>query len=94
MPPPTPPPSANPSALHLKLLPNLFFVCQLPITAPHEKLLSLLTGPSDKFLSVTRTSEELSVVGEEGAISTVDDDEDVELKWRCIKILGPMEFGV
>ena len=49
--------------------------------------LSLLTkAPGERFISVTRTDEEISVVYEA-------ENADAEASWRCIKISGPMDFG-
>lgn len=39
------------------------------------------------LLSVTRTAEEISIVGQ---CSTEDE---AEGEWRCLKIVGPMPFG-
>lgn len=86
------PPPFEHTAFHLALLPNLYFVKQLPAsTELTENVLSLLNGPG--FFSITRTPEEVSIVGE------VTDDPRVESlseglrNWRCIQIAGPMEFG-
>lgn len=86
-----PPPSEH-EAFHLALLPNIYFVKQLPTSAElPEHVLSLLNGPG--FFSITRTREEISIVGE------ITDNPQVRSlsggfgEWRCIKIAGPMEFG-
>ena len=73
-------------ALRLSLLPRPFFVRQSP-NVPHDALSALSTDPHPRFLSVTRTAEEWSVVGE------CADDADPGAKWRCIKVAGPMDFG-
>ena len=50
-------------AFHLALLPNVYFVKQLPGSSKlPETVLSLLNDPG--FFSITRTSEEISIVGE------------------------------
>lgn len=88
----TMPPPFEHEAFHLTLLPNAYFVKQLPTSSElPENVLSLLNGPG--FFSITRTSEEISIVGE------ITDDPRVQSlsggvgEWRCIKIAGPMEFG-
>jgi hypothetical protein len=79
-----PPPSTH-SCLDLTLYPELYFVSQVKeITADLFK--SFSTG---RFFSVTRTSDEISIVGEAG-----DDMPVEEAKWRCIRIAGPMDFGM
>lgn len=52
---------------------------------------ALSSDTSGRFLSITRTAEEISIVGEATAILAVDVDDS---KWRCINIAGPMEFGL
>ena len=90
--PPTMPPPFEHDAFHLILLPNTYFMKQLPTSAElPEHVLSLLNGPG--FFSITRTPEEISIVGE------LTDNPQVQSlsgglgDWRCIKIAGPMEFG-
>lgn len=43
-------------------------------------------GESRRFISLTRTDEEISIVYEAK-------ESDGEATWRCIKIAGPMDFG-
>lgn len=76
--------------LHLTLLDKNFFVVKLE-SIDEGLLASLRTGPSSVF-SVTRTPEEISVAGEvfEGMSQHFQDNSG----WRCIKIAGPMEFGM
>ncbi len=82
-----PPPSDHP-AFQLSLLLRPFKVEQFkpeqPI--PHKYIELLANGNAGRFVSVTRTDEETSVVVE-------CLDEDTEATWRCIKIAGPMDFG-
>jgi len=86
------PPPFEHVAFHLTLLPNIYFVKQLPASAElPENILSLLNELG--FFSITRASEEISIVGE------ITDNPRVQSlsggfgNWRCIKIAGPMEFG-
>ncbi|KAK7465443.1 hypothetical protein VKT23_005421 [Stygiomarasmius scandens] len=83
-----PPPSDHP-CLHLHILPKPFFVAKLE---PHEQVPAavadaLLKG--DKFISLTRTKEELSFVGEENEALP---EPFRNCTWRGIKVQGPMEF--
>jgi hypothetical protein len=81
-----PPPIIHP-CLHLEILPETFYVKQYPPAGevPPEVLSELnVTKARSGIFSVTRTAEEISVVGE--AHGDAGD-------WRCIKIAGPMEFG-
>jgi hypothetical protein len=86
-----PPPSNHPS-LYLQILEQSCFVTQLQPNAaiPAPFLEALRSNDSRRFLSITRTAEEISIVGEVSAILPVNADES---KWRCIKIAGPMDFG-
>jgi len=87
-----PPPSSHPS-LFLRLLKQPFFVTQLQPNAaiPVPFIEALSSDNSGRFLSITRTAEEISIVGEVTSIFPVDVDDS---KWRCINIAGPMEFGL
>ena len=44
-----------------------------------------------RFWSVTRTDEELSVVLPE---ETVSAGWEAEMGWRCLKVLGPLDFSL
>ncbi|KAK7058428.1 hypothetical protein VNI00_002062 [Paramarasmius palmivorus] len=87
------PPPLNHPSLNLQVLPETWFVVQLPpqetVPAPILEALSKDTG---KGLSVTRTPEELSIAGawREG----FPDAFKGECTWRCIKIAGPMSFSL
>jgi hypothetical protein len=79
------PPPLNHPSLNLQVLPETWFVVQLPpqetVPAPILEALSKDTG---KGLSVTRTPEELSIAGawREG----FPDAFKGECTWRCIKV--------
>ena len=70
--------------LRLSLLAAPFFVRKMEAVTPD--LLQQLSATSEVF-SITRTPEEVSVVGQCAS------DDDPEAKWKCFKIAGPMEFG-
>jgi hypothetical protein len=72
--------------LVLVLLPGAFAVCRL---GPDEVIPSWLS--SCDFWSITRTDEELSVVVPEGA---VPDTWHAQKGWRCLKVQGPLDFGL
>jgi len=79
-------------AFHLALLPHIYFVKQLPSSSTLPgNVLSLLNGPG--FFSITRTSEEISIVGEITDNPQIQSLTRGDGEWRCIKIAGPMEFG-
>ncbi len=46
---------------------------------------------SGEFFSVTRTTDELSIVCPE---NVVIDSDSSEPDWRCIKVLGPLDFSM
>ncbi len=90
-----PPPYDSP-AFNLRLLPTPYTVTQLAPSEPRpQKYIDALTEPSSAFaddgklrmLSVTRTSEEISIVEE------VSEGMEGEGEWRCVRIAGPMAFG-
>ncbi|KAJ3763405.1 ACT domain-containing protein [Lentinula raphanica] len=86
-----PPPIDHP-CLHLHVLPDLFFVCKLEPNGPiPQSILNLLIEDS-RFLSLTRTPEEISISGQwHDGIPEVFKPKAV---WRCIKLRGPMEFSL
>jgi hypothetical protein len=87
---PMPPPS-NHQALYLRLLELSYFVTQLqPNATIPAPFVDALSHDSGRLLSITRTADEISIVGEVNAILPVNADDS---KWRCIKIAGPMDFG-
>ncbi|KAG1765111.1 ACT domain-containing protein [Suillus occidentalis] len=82
-----PPPLIHPS-LELELLAQTFFVKQFPVNAGVPAAIASGLNAAQQtpgVFSITRTGEEISVVG-----MAVDDDGE----WKCIKIAGPMEFGL
>ncbi|KAI0375699.1 hypothetical protein BV20DRAFT_984630 [Pilatotrama ljubarskyi] len=86
-----PPPSDHP-IFRLRLLDRPLKVLQLkPNEEVPEEYIRLLTGTgiiaNDRFISVTRTDEEVSVV-----LDSPQDDGGAT--WRCIKIAGPMDFDI
>lgn len=87
-----PPPLDHPS-LHLSVLPNDFFVLQLKHNEiDDDVLINLTRQPPERFFSLTRTVEEVSVVGEvHKELSKRYHDNS---GWRCIRIAGPMEFNL
>ncbi|KAJ7459101.1 ACT domain-containing protein [Mycena galericulata] len=88
------PPLDHPS-LHLHVLPGAFFVRKLDPSKVAETLQSLFQDSKDdgeSFLSITRTSEELSVAGQYQ--DGMPEGYKEFAGWRAIKIAGPMEFNL
>ncbi|KAK0246225.1 ACT domain-containing protein [Armillaria nabsnona] len=85
------PPSDHPS-LHLTVLPNDFFVVQLKHNEIDGDVLINLTSRPERFFSLTRTAEEVSVVGE--IHKDLSQRYHENSGWRCIRIAGPMEFNL
>ncbi|KAH8120044.1 ACT domain-containing protein [Phellopilus nigrolimitatus] len=86
-----PPPSDHP-ALSLILFAESLIVHKLPIDEPiPDNLLNLLTKNTtqDSFISISRTSEEVSIVAHASSSPALNVP-----RWRCIKIKGPMDFGL
>ncbi|MEZ4701284.1 MAG: ACT domain-containing protein [Rhodothermales bacterium] len=70
--------------MHLTLLPEPMAVCRLPPDAPLPA--GVLDAP---FCSVTRTTDELSIVLEARRAQA---GWKAELGWRMFKVAGPMDF--
>lgn len=85
------PPSDHP-CLELSVKDTPFFVKKLEPSAiiPEFFLKEFAAGYSGRFLSITRTPDEISIVGEAHDSYGMLEE---EVKWRCIKIAGPMDFG-
>jgi hypothetical protein len=75
----------SPPQLSLILLPGSFVVCKLDADS---RIPSWATAGS--FVSITRTSDELSIVCEEALIP-----EGVKCArgWRCLRVAGAMDFS-
>ncbi len=73
--------------MNLSLQPEILAVCQLPATAPIPAWAAQATG----FVSITRTSEELSIVC---AASVVPTGVKQESGWRAFKVEGPLDFAL
>lgn len=71
--------------LALSVLPKTFVICKLPADAPVPAWAS-----QGKFSSITRTSEELSVVAESDEIP---ENLRGDINWRAMKALGPFAFS-
>jgi len=87
------PPPSDHDALVLELLDDVFAVQQIPIneSIPNHVLKRLGESGGQNFVSVTRTNEEISIVYNSTHAPIVDQS---LAKWRCIKIRGPMDFGL
>lgn len=87
-----PPPSTN-AALHLQVLAEPFFVIQLGDNQEMVPcILKELTSGKGEFFAVTRTKEEVSIVGE--AYKRMPKMYEEQCVWKCIKIRGPMEHSL
>jgi len=76
----------NQHELELILLPDLYAICRLSKDAPVPEW-----NASNKFFSITRTSNELSLVCPQ---SVVPEDILCERSWRCLKLVGTMDFSM
>ena len=73
--------------MKLSLLKEELTVCQLPPDAPMPQW---AVGPVS-FLSITRTTEELSIVCEAGF---APQSAKQEPRWRAFKVDGPLDFAL
>lgn len=69
----------------LELLPDTLAICRLDIDA------HVPDWAQGKFVSITRTSEELSIVCSQ---EFVPDNVQVEREWRCLRIVGKLAFSL
>jgi len=93
------PPPSDHDALSLELLNDIFAVQQIPVDEPiPSHVLRRLGEPGGSeqlnFVSITRTNEEISIVYNATQSPDVPDADQELAKWRCIKIRGPMDFGL
>ena len=73
-------------SLSLSILPQRLAICRL---FPDEPIPEFLAH--SQFWSVTRTRDELSVILPEEIVPA---DWKAETGWRCLKVLGPLDFGL
>ncbi len=71
--------------LTFRRLPATFAVCRLPPDAPIPAL------PASLFTSITRTSDELSIVCR---VDQAPQNAKCELSWICFKLEGPFPFSL
>jgi len=71
-------------SLSLIILPQRFSICRLS----SDELIPTFLSHS-QFFSITRTSEELSIVLSEEMVPA---DWKAETGWRCLKVIGPFDF--
>jgi uncharacterized protein len=76
---------ASTRKLSLSLLPKSFVICRLAAEAPIPAW-----ATRGDFFSITRTSEELSLVTE---MERVPADLRAEISWRAMKAHGPFDFS-
>jgi hypothetical protein len=77
--------------LSLIVLSDLYAVCRLDHDARLPDWLPL--NGSEALVSITRTADELSIVcAQEHIPATLEAH--LEKGWRCLKVLGPLDFGL
>ena len=70
--------------MKLLLLSGTFAICRL---APDEPIPKWATG---EFVSVTRTTDELSIVCRDDQVPA---EADAERCWRCLRVAGTLDFS-
>ena len=73
-------------SLSVITLPQRFAICRLSSNEPLPSFLS-----HSQFFSVTRTSDELSVVLPEEMVPI---NWKADTGWRCLKVIGPLDFDL
>lgn len=72
--------------MRLRVLPHLYAICRLD---PEKEVPpAVLTGP---FFSITRTPVELSILC---AVDKVPRGATVEAPWKCLEVIGPLDFAL
>ncbi|MBY0472578.1 ACT domain-containing protein [bacterium] len=71
----------------LQEIPGVYSVVCLGPQAPLPSWI-----PSDGFVSITRTDEELSIVCMSSAVPAGDFSR--ENGWKCLKVVGPLDFAL
>jgi hypothetical protein len=74
------------SHLQLKILPETLAISRL---SPNDEIPTW--AASGSFFSFTRTADELSIVCEQAHVPT---NVKCEKDWRCLKVKGPLDFGL
>lgn len=77
---------STPFTIVLQILPGNMAVCKLP---PQSALPQWLNTAENKFYSITKTNDELSIVCSQ---SIVPENVQAQKNWRMFKIMGQMEF--
>ena len=78
--------------LNMEVIQGKYAVCKLKANA---KIPSFLL--EEEFVSITRTSDELSIVCNESVLGDYLDDfgkAEVFPNWKCLKVLGPLDFSL
>lgn len=78
--------------LNMEVMQGKYAVCKLKANA---KIPSFLL--EEEFVSITRTSDELSIVCNETILGDYLDEfgkAEVFPNWKCIKVLGPLDFSL
>jgi hypothetical protein len=72
--------------LNLSVLPDLYAISRLPVDAALPDW-----AQRGEFISLTRTTDELSVVCPQ---KNVPPGVKCERNWRCLKVAGPLDFAL
>ncbi|MDE0863258.1 MAG: ACT domain-containing protein [Rubripirellula sp.] len=77
--------------LNLEVLPGSYAICRLDcIEAVPEWVQGVAPG-ADAFVSITRTSDELSIVCLD---ADIPDHVKAERDWRCMRVAGKLDFAL
>lgn len=71
--------------LNLELLSEAFAICRLSADSPLPDI------PGGRFVSITRTDDELSLICVEDYVPAAAR---AEKGWRCLKVAGPLDFSL
>ncbi len=72
--------------MNLQIVEGSFSICRLNIESPNP-----VWALSGVFYSITKTSDELSIVCES---KNIPNDIKAEIGWGLIKVQGPLDFGL
>ena len=75
--------------LNLEVLPGWYAICRLDCGEAVPEWTQSADPSADAFVSITRTSDELSIVCRDAGIP---DHVETERDWRCMRVAGKLNF--
>ena len=77
--------------LNLEVLPGSYAICRLDCSEAVPEWVQGVALGADAFVSITRTSDELSIVCRD---VDIPDHVETEQGWRCMRVAGKLDFAL